>query len=266
MTENSMQGQQEKIHELIFQDDDVKWQTLLSELVRTNKLDPWDLDISLLSQEYIKMIKQLQELNFRLSGKVILAAAILLRMKSDRLDLDRILALANPEDYPEEAFVDPEIAALDKTFTKASLDARIPIPRRRKVTIIELVSALKKALEVEERRMFKHKELVDNQPETHLELKSNIDIFEKIEEVYLRLKSFLSSKNSKTLKFFEELVPSKRREDIIGTFIPLLHLDQQGYVELAQNESFGEIFVEIKKEEAYVKPTDLKNKHRVYKL
>jgi len=257
---------QERIHDLIFKDDDVKWQTLLGDLVRSNKLDPWDLDISLLANEYIKMIQQLQELNFKLSGKVILAVAVLLKMKSDRLDMESILALADPEEYADGELLDPELAGMEKTFTKAKLDARIPIPRQRKVTIVELISALKKALEVEERRVFRHRERIESQTETKLELKSNIDIFDKIEEVYMRVKKFLSTKDSRILKFYEDLVPSKIKEDVIWTFIPLLHLEQQGYVELTQNESFGEIAVEIKKEEEYSKPTDLKNKPRVYKL
>ena len=73
----------EKIHEIIFKEDDITWQSLILELAREGKIDPWDVDISVLAREYIDIVKKLKEHNFRLSGKVILASAILLRLKSE---------------------------------------------------------------------------------------------------------------------------------------------------------------------------------------
>ena len=41
----------EQIYDLIFQGDDVKWQSIIYELVREGKVDPWDLDVSVLAKE-----------------------------------------------------------------------------------------------------------------------------------------------------------------------------------------------------------------------
>src|SRR3990167_3010217 len=89
-------------HERIFnillsKADEVTWQSIIYELVKTEQMDPWDIDISLLTQKYIDMLRTLKEHDFRISGKVLLAAAILLKMKSNKLvgedlsELDRLL-------------------------------------------------------------------------------------------------------------------------------------------------------------------------------
>ena len=34
----------EKIYSAIFSDDDIKWQSIIYELIRSKKIDPWDID------------------------------------------------------------------------------------------------------------------------------------------------------------------------------------------------------------------------------
>ncbi|MGC9058654.1 MAG: segregation/condensation protein A, partial [Candidatus Nanoarchaeia archaeon] len=144
------------VKELIFQSEDITWQSLLYELVREEKINPWDIDISILAQEYLKIISKLKELNFKLSGKVILAAAILLKLKAEKIGLEQLLALTNPQENQENLDESEElmISSIDfeKRFTKVKIDPKIPLPRKRKVTLLELIEALKKAIEVEERR------------------------------------------------------------------------------------------------------------------
>ena len=74
---------QEKLYEVLFEKDDITWQTILMELVKSEEMNLWDLDISLLTKKYIDTIKELKKHDFRLSGKVLLAAALLLKIKSD---------------------------------------------------------------------------------------------------------------------------------------------------------------------------------------
>ena len=42
---------QEGIFELLFDKDEISWQSIILELVRTNQMNPWDVDVSLLSQK-----------------------------------------------------------------------------------------------------------------------------------------------------------------------------------------------------------------------
>ena len=76
---------QDRLFEMLMQRDEITWQTIIYDLIRTEQMDPWDIDISLLTQKYIETVNKLQEMNFFISGKVLLASAILLRIKSYKL-------------------------------------------------------------------------------------------------------------------------------------------------------------------------------------
>ncbi len=235
-----------EIYDMILQGDDVKWQAIIYDLVREGRIDPWDLDVSVLAREYLHVLRELKQHNFRLSGKVVLAAAILLKMKTERLGVEQLLALTNPDEYGDDLqenendLVDLEE---EKHFKKASLSARIPGVRRRKVTVFELMDALKKALEVDQRREQKQIEMTELRKPRELIIKK-FDIFAKIEQLWTKIKSFVQKfkKNSVT---FSEILPSKEKKDIIWTLLPLLHLAQHQKVELRQDASFGEIFIDL---------------------
>jgi len=243
----------EQIHNLIFQEDDVTWQSLIYELVREGKIDPWDVDISTLAKEYIAIIRKLRELNFRLSGKVILAAAILLKLKSDRLGAEQILALiSSDEEGLSQAEEELQLMQEDveKHFTKASIKPRIPGVRKRKVTADELIAALKRALEVDEKRRKRLAEIAAARPPPPKVPKKKIDIFAKIEAVWKRLKEFIAKSRAPSVEF-QAIVPSKEKRDIIWTFVPLLHLANENKIELKQDEPFGKILVSIKEKELH---------------
>ena len=152
---------QEKIFELLFDKDEITWQSIILDLIKTEQMDPWDIDISLLSQKYLKMLKKLKDLDFRISGKIILAAAILLRIKSNKLvgeditELDRLLAGKDldelQEDFYDELQNEFEAGQGSTVFDKPSLTPKTPQPRKRKVSVYDLMNALQKALEVKKR-------------------------------------------------------------------------------------------------------------------
>jgi len=79
------QDYHDTLYEMLVQRDEVTWHTIIHELVKSEQLDPWNIDISLLSQRFLETIKKMQEMNFFISGKVLLASALLLKMKSDKL-------------------------------------------------------------------------------------------------------------------------------------------------------------------------------------
>ncbi len=75
---------QEQVHDLLF-NREIGWQEIIYDLINTEQLDPWDVDIVVLTNEYLKRIQQLEEMDFFISSKVLLAAALLLRIKSEIL-------------------------------------------------------------------------------------------------------------------------------------------------------------------------------------
>ena len=62
---------QNELFSAILSEDDIKWQSIIYELIRSKKIDPWDIDIQKFANEYIETIKKLKRLNFRISGKVM---------------------------------------------------------------------------------------------------------------------------------------------------------------------------------------------------
>jgi segregation and condensation protein A len=233
----------ERIFQLLYNENEVTWQSLLYELVKKDNMDPWDVNVSSLTKKYIDTIKKLKELDFRVSGKVLLAAAILLKIKSNRLlhedlsELDRLLT--EPEELAEE--LDLEQPAYERG-ERPVLIPRTPQPRKRKVSIYDLVGALEKALEVKKRRV------LNSIPPMNVEApKKTRDITQIIKEVYSRIRSFFYSSEKNSVNF-SQILQSNNKEDKIFTFIPLLHLTNQRKVALEQKEPFGDIEIMLRTE------------------
>jgi len=233
---------QDKLFNMLMQKDEITWQSIIYDLIKTGEMDPWDVDISILAQRYLETIKKLQEHNFFLSGKILLASAILLKIKSDKLLNEGIASLDNlmfPP--PEEEFEDiQEFEQNKQRITQVEnprLTIKTPLARKRKVSVNDLVNALEKALEVNERRILRKAE-AQKIPENLKIPPKKIDISKLIKDLYEKISVLFKEKEILT---FTELVPSERKEDKIQTFIPLLYLDNQKKINLNQEKQFGEI-------------------------
>ncbi|MCW1309082.1 MAG: segregation/condensation protein A, partial [Candidatus Nanoarchaeia archaeon] len=75
---------EDKILQLILSNE-LTWEGLIREIVKKENMNPWDIDIVTLSSKYIDVLKELKKIDFKISGKFLLTAAILLRMKSEFL-------------------------------------------------------------------------------------------------------------------------------------------------------------------------------------
>ena len=144
---------QEQIHDLLF-NREIGWQEIIYDLINTEQLDPWDIDIIVLSDKYLKKMQEFEEADFFVSSKVLLAASLLLRIKSEILlnqyikSIDEILfgQKEKRKHVLERIELDEEIP---------ELIPRSPIPRFRKVTLKELMNSLNKAIITENRRIKK---------------------------------------------------------------------------------------------------------------
>ncbi|KHO51053.1 MAG: hypothetical protein QT07_C0005G0007 [archaeon GW2011_AR16] len=236
----------ESIFSILFEQDEVTWQALLMDLVRSEQMDPWDIDISMLAQKYIETIKELKKTDLRISGKVLLAAAILLRVKAHHLLVDDIAQFDNLlNDRDEQTLYEEDGAPI--TFNKdlyksLHLIPRTPQPRKRKVTIYDLIEALKIALDIQEKRKLRLPKLLQ------LELPARkYDLTELMTQVYLRLLK-LHRKDKERKVYFTDIVPEQTKFGKIYTFIPLLHLTNQRKLDLDQQEHLGPIEIKVIKE------------------
>jgi len=235
---------EDRIFSLLFKEDELTWQTIIYDLVKTEQMDPWDINISLIADKFITMLHKMKEFDFRISGKMILAAALLLKIKSDKLMKEDITALdnlINTTDEPLE-FIE-ELQDFAGIFTnqreeQPPLIPRTPQPRQRKVSVYDLVEALEKALTIETKRQYQRR----NNAPTIKPPEKGKDMTLLINDMYKKIRKLFSPRKTIT---FDQLIPSNTKEDKVYTFIPLLHLDTQRKIDLIQKEHFGTITVKL---------------------
>ncbi|MFA5797481.1 MAG: segregation/condensation protein A [Candidatus Woesearchaeota archaeon] len=239
----------EKIFNILFVEDELSWKDVIYSLIDQEQMDPWDIDLTIIAQKFLEMLRKLKELDFRISGKMVLAAAILLKMKSDRL-VDQDIAhfdsmmTAAEENLPLDESTGSNRILLDG---RPEIYPRTPQPRKRKVSIFDLVKALEKALEVESRRkkLYKPnaKKITLHIPEKRRDLGKSMD------EIYGRIEKHYKDKKTKEHALtFDQLVTSYSKRDKVLTFIPLLHLDTFRRVDLEQEKHFESIAIKLAKQ------------------
>jgi len=217
------------------------------ELVKAEGMDPWNIDISEIANKYIQVVRKLRETNLRVSGKVVLASALLLAVKSKRLlgtelnELDRLFAQSKETDEYAD-FDDVDLLqpyGQDTDSLNKVIFPRTPQPRKRKVSVYDLVEALEKAMKV------RHRRLVKRLPNAKQKIKipDAIDVTEMIVKVYSQIKNYFS--HSEKNLTFSKLLPAEDKESKVFTFIPLLHLETERRINLTQQRPFGEIGIEM---------------------
>ena len=238
---------QKRILDIIVGQDDISWKAIIFGLIATEQMDPWDINISLIAQKFLEELKKFQQMDFRIGGKVVLASAVLLKLKAERLRDEELTALDNLIKTAEEpvnlgleelqSFEEPGLAG-----ERPKLVPRTPQPRKRKVSVYDLVEALEMALEMDARRPPhvppKFLDTIDP-PEHH------IDISFIIREVYDRIYGHYEVKRSQDKLMFHHITRSEDPRDKVMTFIPLLHLETARKVDMEQTEHFGPVAIRL---------------------
>ena len=250
MSEAKHRENHDRVLDIVLKEDDLSWKELILKLVREEGMDPWNIDVSRLAEKFLVMLNKLKKMDFRVSGKMVLAASLLLKIKSDRLLYDDLTAFDELMNGPEEELMDfMEDEGNDRFDLNSFLSdqkkiiPRTPQPRERQVSVFDLVNALEQALATDLRRqnmLARRRATEDAPPEVP---RKTFDLSEVMARMQKELKGFFDRKDQKV--FFHDLVKSPEKEDVIFTFIPLLHLENQQKVALNQEQHFGDIEVTI---------------------
>lgn len=247
---SNMPSNESRIFDIIFKEDELTWKDMIYDLVRNENMNPWDVDISMLAEKFLYMLKQLKQMDFRIGGKVILASSLLLKLKSDRLVGED---MQNFEQLLVEQTIDDDFSDDPFEFEQANLNAfmndqkrlvpRTPQPRERKVSVFDLVDALEKALDNDyvrqKNKILRGVEVVEENevPKNFFELGKAMEI------LHNKIAKMFTTPTTKIM--FDELLTSNDKQTKVYTFMPLLHLENQRMVELMQKEHFGEIQIKI---------------------
>jgi len=250
MEKKEINAKQEQIHDLLFSKE-LGWQEIIYDLINTEQLNPWDIDITLLANKYLEKIQKLEEQSFFISSKVLLAAALLLRIKSEILLNEYIKSIDEILFGKKEKEITRVQERIELEDEIPELVPRSPIPRFKKVTLRELVESLNKAIITENRRIKKviiEKNIIR---ESSLAIrKKRFSIKDQIKEIYEKVLEGLQEKEK---IHFEKLV-GKTKEEKITAFNSLLHLENQNKIWIHQDEHFGDIHIWLKK--TYFKHND----------
>lgn len=225
-----MMVEEENILQLIIQKE--SWEEVIYHIVSIENLDPWNIDLVRLTNSFLSYINKIEEIDFRIPAKIVFVAVVLLRLKADYLSIFE----------EEETF---EEIAKEKPFVDLGIDPNLiklglPMKRmpKRQITLNELIVALKKALAVREKK-------VERRRIWRAQLQAEIgeeDITKRIEEMMNEIDQLMKKLNETKLKF-SQIVEKWNRDEIVGHFVPLLHLEQDNKVKCEQEEFFKEIYI-----------------------
>jgi segregation and condensation protein A len=214
------------------------WEEILYQIVSLENIDPWDIDLVKLTEGFLRFIRSAEELDFRIPAKIVFVAAILLRLKSD------YLSIFEERSAVEEA-LDKEKVLPDLGIDPNLIKLGVPIKRipKRQVTLDELIVALKRALDVRERKVERVQRIRSRLRD---ELKAEEDIVRRIEKVMDEIEERMkaSGKIGPDGKLnFRDIVEQWTREQIVGHLVPILHLEKSQKISTEQAEFFKEIFI-----------------------
>ncbi|MFB6245994.1 MAG: segregation/condensation protein A [Candidatus Pacearchaeota archaeon] len=236
---------QEQVQDILF-NREIGWQEIIYDLINTEQLDPWDVDIGVLADRYLEKIRDLEEADFFISSKVLLAASLLLRIKSELLlskylkSIDEVL-FGKKEEKKERKYeekVDIDENQVPKLIPKS------PVPRMKKVTLNDLMQSLNKAIDTENRRIKKEivKKNAVRESAVSMPKKKKPGIKDKIKEIFSSLKwSFSKIKGEKKVHYEE--VAGKEKENKIFSLNPVLHLEHQREVWVEQEKPLGNVHI-----------------------
>ncbi len=203
------------------------WREFLMELVSSKQMNPWDVDVGEITDAYLEKIRELQALDLRIPANVILACALLLKFKSQTLNL---------EDEPEEQ---------GEKQPRVLLNEEIPLlvfrtnkPRTRRLSLQELLDAIDEVMKSNTKRTF---EIEAAPKELTIEL-PQMDMNQLMKRVLTRAQKFMDAEQ---VVLFSQILDKKSAEQIAFNILPVLHLVQEKRLVAWQDEFFGEIFIKV---------------------
>ncbi|MCL5786732.1 MAG: segregation/condensation protein A [Candidatus Marsarchaeota archaeon] len=206
------------------------WKELIIELVDKNKLNPWEIDIVQIVDNYMDAVRGMKSLDLKVPANIMLAASILLRMKST------LLVITAPDPEPEEQYYG---SSGIESIVVEPLSFRSRLPPKRRVSLEELISALDDAMKIKEQRGIASSFV---RPPISFQVGST-DIKADSEKVYNYIKENVDSEK---VALFSALAKDKSMRNVmLDLFIPMLYLASENRIALRQDRFFDEIFVRI---------------------
>lgn len=229
---------------------------LLLHLIKKNKMNIYDIKIHDITEQYIKYINNMKDMDLEVTSEFIVIAASLIEIKSRML-----LPKPKLEEDEENEEKDPRKQLVDKLLQYKRFKAAAEFFKERALNIGRMYGKMPEIIEVR------------NEPENMEEILKGIDI-EKLHEIYHKLINLYASKLNRDNTVNENIVVDKfKLEDkmeyiieVLGdnrkvgfskviencsfkieriiTFVALLELVKLRSISIMQYKNFSEIYIE----------------------
>lgn len=234
---------------------------ILVNMAKQGKIDPWNVDIVEVTDKYLMHLFQSKAQNLRLTGRTLLFAAILLKLKSNVLEGIDVLDFEPqhqdefnyddemPLDYEEEYIPTNNVISIDEVLQRRT---SVRLNHNRVVILRDLIRQLEFYEMLDKKQSLKNaheraKRRVQNYARLSPDDIINLAHDEYIENGVQRLKANLSEILSRQDKIeLNEL--TLLGMDKISAYISLLFLTVESDYDLEQDEFYGDLYV-IKREE-----------------
>lgn len=233
---------------------------ILVHMAKTGKVDPWNIDIVDITDKYLSHMFQMKAQNLRLTGRTLLFAAILLKLKSnilENIDINEFEAQEQQDfeftdddfeaDYQQD-YNTNNVISIDEVLQRRT---SVRLNRNRVVTLKDLIrqlefyemldkkQSLKNAHERAKRRVRSYANL---SPDDIVNLAHDEYIEAGVEKLKENLEQILKKEDKIELNELTLL-----GMDRISAYISLLFLCVESDYELVQDEFYSDLYVQREK-------------------
>jgi segregation and condensation protein A len=229
---------------------------ILVNMAKQGKIDPWNVDIVEVTDKYLTQLFQSKAQNLRLTGRTLLFAAILLKLKSNVLEgidvldfepqqeFDELEYSDEPLDYSEEYIPTNNVISIDEVLQRRT---SVRLNHNRVVTLRDLIrqlefyemldkkASLKNPHERAKRRVQNYARL---SPDDIINLAHDEYIENGVQRLRANLEEILNRQDRIELNELTLL-----GMDRVNAYISLLFLTVDSNYDLMQDEFYGDLYV-----------------------
>ena len=230
---------------------------ILVDMVKKNRPDPWNIDIIDITDKYLQHLVELKSNNLKLTGRTLLFAAVLLRLKSDILEgIDSFpegeqLLDEFEQDYDDPDFEEPlnrnNVVSLEDVIQRRT---SVRLNKQRVVTLKDLIKQLKFYEEIERKRSLKNAHerakrravsYANFTPEDIIDIAHDEFIEDSVDILHTTLFKLFETDEKVDFKVYQTGM------DKITAYIALLFLSARSRIELVQDEFYSDLYIVKKK-------------------
>lgn len=232
---------------------------ILVSLAKSGKVDPWNIDIVDITDKYLAQLFQMKSQNLRLTGRTLLFAAVLLKLKSNVLENISVNEFESSTGEPEfddyelnddfeadysQDYATNNVISIDEVLQRRT---SVRLNRNRVVTLKDLIRQLEFYEMIDKKQSLKNAhERAKRRVRSYANLSPddiiNLAHDEYIEDTVQKLKENLEQIFRKETKIeLNEL--TLLGMDKVSAYIALLFLSAESDYELVQEEFYSDLYV-----------------------